>query len=72
MFVSKIWEDLTADQQEAFMKAVDSGRLADVGDVIQPWQPWWESSGAVLEHSPALPEPPEAPPGQTDAPGTNY
>ena len=54
------------------MKAVDSGRLADVEDVIQPWQPWWEYSGAVLEHSPALPEPPEAPQGHTDAPGTNY
>jgi len=58
------WEHLTPEQQAAFIKAVDAGRLADV---IEPWQPWWMSAGAVLEASPAAPAPPETPQSHTDA-----
>jgi len=40
------WEHLTPEQQAAFIKAVDDGKLADL---VEPWQPWWTVAGAVLE-----------------------
>jgi len=49
------WEHLSPEQQTAFIKAVESGKLADL---VEPWEPWWMSSGAVLEseaHHPTQP-----------------
>jgi len=40
------WVHLSPEQQSAFIKAVESGKLADL---VEPWEPWWMSSGAVLE-----------------------
>ena len=31
-------EDLTLEEQEAFKRLVDSGRLSHL---VAPWEPWW-------------------------------
>ena len=48
------WDHLTPEQQTAFIKAVEDGKLADI---VEPWQPWWTVAGAVLENKDNEPSP---------------
>ena len=40
------WDHLSAEQQADFIQAVKSGKL---GDLVQPWEPWWRTAGVVVE-----------------------